>query len=108
MMRSRENHYIRHTVRSHGAKLARMHMQDWLILLLLAAIDGGLNIIEPFHRYVSSELMTNLKYPFKIHDTVPMWAVPVCIHAYTTKSTSLYLISILLLNLKPLHVVKIK
>ncbi|KAH6801794.1 lipid phosphate phosphatase 3 [Perilla frutescens var. frutescens] len=77
MMRPRENHFVRHTVRSHGAKLARLHMQDWLTLLLLAAIDAGLNMIEPFHRYVSSELMTNLKYPLKIPDTVPMWAVPV-------------------------------
>ncbi|KAI3463759.1 hypothetical protein Pfo_020422 [Paulownia fortunei] len=65
-----------HTLKSHGGKLARVHMHDWLILLLLAAIDGGLNLIEPFHRYVSSELMTDLKYPLKIPDTVPMWAVP--------------------------------
>lgn len=83
VMRMRENQFVGHTLRSHGAKLARVHMQDWLILLLLAAIDGGLNLIEPFHRYVSSELMTDLKYPLKIPDTVPMWAVPVRIYLVT-------------------------
>ncbi|XP_047944198.1 lipid phosphate phosphatase 2-like [Salvia hispanica] len=76
-MSPREGNFVRHTVQSHGARLARLHMQDWLILLLLAGIDGGLNIIEPFHRYISSDLMTDLKYPLKIPDTVPMWAVPV-------------------------------
>ncbi|KAL7152955.1 hypothetical protein ABFS83_04G133200 [Erythranthe nasuta] len=73
----RQNQFVGHTLQSHGAKLARVHMHDWLILLLLAAIDGGLNLIEPFHRYVSSDLMTDLKYPFKMQDTVPMWAVPI-------------------------------
>ncbi|KAL0431106.1 UNVERIFIED_CONTAM: Lipid phosphate phosphatase 2 [Sesamum radiatum] len=71
-----ENQFIGHTVRSHGSKLARLHKHDWLILLLLVAMDIGLNVIEPFHRYVSAELMTDLKYPFK-KDTVPMWAVPI-------------------------------
>ncbi|THG08123.1 hypothetical protein TEA_013867 [Camellia sinensis var. sinensis] len=65
-----------HTIRSHGAKLARAHMQDWLILLLLGLIIGILNYIEPFHRFIGSEMMTDLKYPFK-PDTVPMWAVPI-------------------------------
>ncbi|XP_057786922.1 lipid phosphate phosphatase 2-like [Salvia miltiorrhiza] len=77
MMRARENQFVGHTVRSHGATLARLHMQDWLILLVLAAMDAGLNLIEPFHRYISSDLMTDLKYPLIIPDTVPMWAVPV-------------------------------
>ncbi|KAK4479303.1 hypothetical protein RD792_014814 [Penstemon davidsonii] len=72
-----ENQFVVHTLKSHGTKVARLHMHDWLILLLLAAIDLSLNLIEPFHRYVSSELMTDLKYPLKIPDTVPMWAVPV-------------------------------
>ncbi|CAK9155778.1 unnamed protein product [Ilex paraguariensis] len=65
-----------HTIKSHGAKLAREHMHDWLILLLLVAIDGCLNAVEPFHRYVGEGMMTDLKYPFKT-DTVPMWAVPI-------------------------------
>ncbi|KAJ4838964.1 Lipid phosphate phosphatase 2 [Turnera subulata] len=64
-----------HTIRSHGAKVARVHLQDWLILLLLIAIDGFLNYIEPFHRFVSKDMMTDLRYPFK-HDTIPFWAVP--------------------------------
>ncbi|KAL0289647.1 UNVERIFIED_CONTAM: putative lipid phosphate phosphatase 3, chloroplastic [Sesamum calycinum] len=77
LMTMRENQFIGHTIRSHGSKLARVHKHDWLILLLLVAMDIGLNLIEPFHRYVSAELMTDLKYPFK-KDTVPMWAVPIC------------------------------
>ncbi|XP_059655462.1 lipid phosphate phosphatase 2-like isoform X2 [Cornus florida] len=39
-----------HTLRSHGAKVARIHMHDWLIVILLAVIEGN---------------------------TVPFWAVPV-------------------------------
>ncbi|KAL0462318.1 UNVERIFIED_CONTAM: Lipid phosphate phosphatase 1 [Sesamum latifolium] len=77
-----ENQFVGHTVRSHGSKLARLHKHDWLILLLLVAMDVGLNVIEPFHRYVSAELMTDLKYPFK-KDTVPMWAVPVLAYSVT-------------------------
>lgn len=78
-MKMPEIKYGGHTLKSHGRKLARKHLHDWLILLLLAAIDDGLNIIEPFHRYVGQEMMVDLKYPFKVADTIPMWAVRVCI-----------------------------
>jgi diacylglycerol diphosphate phosphatase / phosphatidate phosphatase len=52
-------------------------MYDWIILLLLAVIDGLLNLIEPFHRFVGRDMMTDLRYPMK-GNTVPFWAVPVC------------------------------
>ncbi|KAF2310946.1 hypothetical protein GH714_018687 [Hevea brasiliensis] len=65
-----------HTVRSHGVKVARTHMHDWLILLLLVVIDVILNVIEPFHRFVGRDMMTDLSYPLK-DNTVPFWAVPV-------------------------------
>ncbi|XP_057962052.1 lipid phosphate phosphatase 2-like isoform X2 [Malania oleifera] len=65
-----------HTVRSHGVKVARVHMHDWLILFLLVAIDVVLNVIEPFHRFVGEDMMTDLKYPLK-SNTVPFWAVPI-------------------------------
>ncbi|KAI5353186.1 hypothetical protein L3X38_006079 [Prunus dulcis] len=65
-----------HTVRSHGVKVLRIHMHDWLILLVLAAIDLGLNLIEPFHRFVGEDMMTDLKYPLK-DNTVPFWGVPI-------------------------------
>lgn len=65
-----------HTLRSHGTKVLRFHMQDWIILILLAVIDGCLNIIEPFHRFVGRDMMTDLRYPMK-KNTVPFWAVPV-------------------------------
>ncbi|XP_073525514.1 uncharacterized protein [Phyllobates terribilis] len=64
-----------HTLRSHGAQVARIHVHDWLILFLLAAIDVGLNAIEPFHRFVGKGMMEDLMYPLK-DNTVPFWAVP--------------------------------
>ena len=67
-----------HTLKSHGAKVARIHMHDWLILILLIVIDVLLNLIEPFHRFVGEEMMTDLKYPLK-DNTIPVWTVPVCI-----------------------------
>ncbi|KAK6931548.1 hypothetical protein RJ641_003341 [Dillenia turbinata] len=49
-------------------RLQKNHKHDWLILLLLAAI-------EPFRRYVGEDMMSDLKYTMK-SDTVPAWAVP--------------------------------
>ena len=71
-----EIHLGSHTLQSHGTKVARVHMHDWLILLLLAVIDGILNLIEPFHRFIGQDMMIDLTYPFQ-EDTVPFWAVPV-------------------------------
>jgi len=48
-----------------GSKLALSHMYDWLILLLLAAIEEALNMIEPFHCYVGKGMMKDLMFPFK-------------------------------------------
>ncbi|KAG8047119.1 hypothetical protein GUJ93_ZPchr0008g12591 [Zizania palustris] len=64
-----------HTIRSHGTTVARFHMYDWIILLFLAVVDGLLNIIEPFHRFVGRDMMTDLSYPLK-GNTIPFWAVP--------------------------------
>ncbi len=68
----------RHTVKTHGANVARVHMHDWIILLLLVAIEIILNVIEPFHRFVGKGMMTDLRYPYK-EDTLPFWSVPVSI-----------------------------
>ncbi|KAK1298810.1 Lipid phosphate phosphatase 2 [Acorus calamus] len=65
-----------HTIRSHGFKVARFHMHDWIILILLAVIEVILNVIHPFYRFVGQDMMTDLKYPLK-SNTVPFWAVPV-------------------------------
>ncbi|XP_030476399.1 lipid phosphate phosphatase 2-like [Syzygium oleosum] len=65
-----------HTVRSHGIKVARVHMHDWLILFLLVVIEIILNVIEPFHRFVGEEMMIDLRYPLQ-DNTVPIWAVPI-------------------------------
>ncbi|XVF44229.1 hypothetical protein PTKIN_Ptkin02bG0103700 [Pterospermum kingtungense] len=64
-----------HTVRSHGVKVARTHMHDWFILLLLVVIEVILNVIEPFHRFVGEDMMTDMTYPLK-DNSVPFWAVP--------------------------------
>ncbi|KAM0919566.1 hypothetical protein ACQ4PT_008123 [Festuca glaucescens] len=63
-------------LRTHGAKVARLHLVDWIVLVLLAAIAGVLNIIEPFHRFVGKDMMDTLLYPLK-DNTVPIWAVGV-------------------------------
>ncbi|KAL6969894.1 Lipid phosphate phosphatase 2 [Sarracenia purpurea var. burkii] len=64
-----------HTIRSHGAQVARLHMHDWLILLLLVVVEVILNVIEPFYRFVGEDMMTDLRYPLK-GNTIPIWAVP--------------------------------
>lgn len=65
-----------YTIQSHGAGVARMHLHDWLTLILLVFIIGILNIIDPFYRFVGKDMMTDLKYPLQ-PNTVPVWAVPV-------------------------------
>lgn len=65
-----------HTVKSHGLKVAREQLRDWLILVLLGIIDIVLNVLEPFHRYIGPDMLTDLTFPF-YQDTIPMWAVPV-------------------------------
>nr|XP_043618261.1 lipid phosphate phosphatase 2-like isoform X2 [Erigeron canadensis] len=74
--RIREGQLVTHTVRSHGMAVARNHIYDWLILMILAVIMIVLNCIPPFYRFVGKDMMTDLKYPFK-DNTVPLWTVPV-------------------------------
>lgn len=74
--RTREVELGLHTIKSHGTKVAKDHMHDWLILLLLVVIEIILNIIHPFYRFVGEDMMTDLKYPMK-GNTVPIWSVPV-------------------------------
>uniref|UniRef100_A0ACD5VZ47 Uncharacterized protein n=1 Tax=Avena sativa TaxID=4498 RepID=A0ACD5VZ47_AVESA len=64
------------TIRSHGVRVFKSHAYDWLALLLLLAVEGLLNAIEPFHRFVGAGMMTDLRYPMK-SNTVPAWAVPI-------------------------------
>lgn len=74
--RMREVQLGSHTLRSHGVAVARIHMHDWFIFLLLVLIVAILNLTHPFYRYVGKDMMNDLKYPFK-DNTVPIWAVPV-------------------------------
>ncbi|XP_027154748.1 lipid phosphate phosphatase 2-like [Coffea eugenioides] len=64
-----------HTIKSHGATVAKSHKHDWLILLLLIILEIVLNIIHPFYRFVGQDMLTDLKYPMK-ENTVPIWSVP--------------------------------
>ncbi|KAI4357739.1 hypothetical protein L6164_001670 [Bauhinia variegata] len=64
-----------YTIKSHGATVARDHLHDWLILLLLIVIEVILYAIHPFYRFVGRDMMEDLKYPMK-DNTVPVWAVP--------------------------------
>lgn len=74
--RMREVQLGSHTLRSHGVAVARIHMHDWFIFLLLVLIEVILYLTHPFYRYVGKDMMSDLKYPFK-DNTVPVWAVPV-------------------------------
>lgn len=65
-----------HTVKSHGWKVAREHLIDWIILVLLGIVIIVLNIMEPFHRYIGPDMLTDLTFPL-YQDTIPIWAVPV-------------------------------
>lgn len=65
-----------HTVKSHGWKVAREHLMDWIILVLLGIVIIVLNIMEPFRRYIGPDMLTDLTFPL-YKDTIPIWAVPV-------------------------------
>ncbi|XP_050937967.1 putative lipid phosphate phosphatase 3, chloroplastic isoform X5 [Cucumis melo] len=73
--RMREVQVGSHTLRSHGVAVARIHLHDWFIFLLLVLIEVILYLTHPFYRYVGKDMMSDLKYPFK-DNTVPVWAVP--------------------------------
>lgn len=62
----------RQTLRNQGFQVAKFHMHDWLILLLLIVMEIVLTVIEPFHRFVGADMMTDLKYPMK-ENTIPLW-----------------------------------
>lgn len=67
-----------HTVASHGVKVARFHLHDWIMLILLGALELVFYVVDPFDRFVGKDMMADLKYPLKSSTTVPFWAVPVC------------------------------
>lgn len=58
--------------------MARNHLHDWVVLILLAAVVIALHFAPPFSRFVGKDMMTYVSYPVK-QSTVPAWGVPVCI-----------------------------
>lgn len=63
-------------LRTHGKQIARLHLFDWVVLLLFVAMYAVLGQVQPFHRFVAEDMMASLRYPMK-DNTVPGWAVPV-------------------------------
>ncbi|WVZ79397.1 hypothetical protein U9M48_026977 [Paspalum notatum var. saurae] len=63
-------------LRTHGKAVARVHLLDWVVLLLLVAMYGVLGLVQPFRRFVAQDMMASLRYPMK-DNTVPSWAVPI-------------------------------
>ncbi|KAG0515121.1 hypothetical protein BDA96_10G252100 [Sorghum bicolor] len=61
---------------THGKQVARLHLFDWIVLLLLIAMYAVLGRLQPFHRFVAEDMMASLRYPMK-GNTVPSWAVPI-------------------------------
>lgn len=67
---------MRPCLRTHGKQVARLHLFDWIVLLLLVAMYAVLGMVQPFHRFVAEDMMASLRYPMK-GNTVPSWAVPI-------------------------------
>ncbi|XP_066377030.1 lipid phosphate phosphatase 2-like isoform X2 [Miscanthus floridulus] len=67
---------MRPYLRTHGKQVARLHLFDWAVLLLLVAMYAVLGLLQPFHRFVAEDMMASLRYPMK-DNTVPSWAVPI-------------------------------
>uniref|UniRef100_A0A0E0BWV7 Phosphatidic acid phosphatase type 2/haloperoxidase domain-containing protein n=1 Tax=Oryza meridionalis TaxID=40149 RepID=A0A0E0BWV7_9ORYZ len=63
-----------HTIQTHGVRLARNHLHDWVVLILLAAVVIALHFAPPFSRFVGKGMMTYVSYPVK-QSTVPAWGV---------------------------------
>eukprot|EP00250_Pteridium_aquilinum_P015961 c22860_g1_i3 orf=164-1243(+) len=64
------------TLRGASYKLLRFHLHDWLAIFGLAILDGILNIINPFYRFVGKSMIGDYMYPLK-GNTIPFQAVPV-------------------------------
>lgn len=67
---------IQHTVQTHGARLARKHTYDWIVLVLLAAVVLALHYTPSFIRFVGKDMMADIRYPVR-QSTVPAWSVPI-------------------------------
>ncbi|XP_073151047.1 putative lipid phosphate phosphatase 3, chloroplastic [Henckelia pumila] len=72
----RDTQLVTHTLKSHGIIVAKTHMHNWLILILLGVILVVLKCINPFYRFVGEDMMSDLRYPLK-SNTVPTWSVPI-------------------------------
>ncbi|KAL5227529.1 hypothetical protein ABZP36_015794 [Zizania latifolia] len=73
---SREVQLGSHTIQTHGVRLARKHMHDWIVLVLLAAVVIALHFVAPFSRFVGKDMMADISYPVE-RSTVPAWGVPI-------------------------------
>ncbi|EFJ15968.1 hypothetical protein SELMODRAFT_117725 [Selaginella moellendorffii] len=73
-------------------ELARRHILDWIVVVLLGGAFYGLHVLHPFQRFVGRYMLDDLRYPMK-SSTVSFVYVPVislavpaliilCFHAY--------------------------
>uniref|UniRef100_A0A0E0MR46 Phosphatidic acid phosphatase type 2/haloperoxidase domain-containing protein n=1 Tax=Oryza rufipogon TaxID=4529 RepID=A0A0E0MR46_ORYRU len=46
-----------HTIQTHGVRLARNHLHDWVVLILLAAVVIALHFAPPFSRFVGKGVL---------------------------------------------------
>ena len=64
------------TLRGATYKLLRFHLRDWLAIFGLVILDGVLNVISPFYRFVGKTMIGDYMFPLK-PNTIPFEAVPV-------------------------------
>ncbi|KAH7080392.1 PAP2 superfamily-domain-containing protein [Paraphoma chrysanthemicola] len=63
------------TVRGMGVpsmKLIASYIFDWICIIIMAAIGGGLEFIFPYNRPFSL-VDLNISYPFQEHEMIPTW-----------------------------------
>lgn len=57
-------------------RLIFSYLFDWIVILAIAAVGGGWEYIEPFHRPFSV-VDLGISYPFEKHETIPTWLLVV-------------------------------
>lgn len=67
----------------HGITLARKHLRDWLILIILIAMLTSPSNRLTSYRFIRKDMMNDIKYPHK-PNTMSSWAIPVCFYVSET------------------------
>lgn len=43
--------------KTHGTRVTRLHLLDWVMLVVHVALDGVLNSIKPFHWFIREDMV---------------------------------------------------